>query len=61
MKKGDFERRLRRLGWWKAKEGANHEKWTNGELMTTVPRHREINQFTAAGILRIASEHRGKR
>jgi hypothetical protein len=41
------------------KEGARHEKWTNGELIAMVPRHREINERTAASILRIAREHPG--
>ena len=61
MKKNHLERRLRKLGWWKAKEGRNHEKWTNGELVTMVPRHREINEFTATEILQLASDPPGKR
>ena len=54
MKKKDLCKALMKHGWWKYDEGPNHEKWTNGEQKTTVPRHREINELTARGILRLA-------
>jgi len=57
MKKVDLERQLRELGWWKSREGAKHEKWTNGRHTTMIPRHRDINEFTAEAILRFAAEH----
>ena len=52
---------LRNLGWWKYDDGANHEKWTNGEQKTTVPRHREINERTAKSILNLAKVNPGKK
>jgi len=33
-------------------EGANHTKVRIGDLRTTVPRHREINEVTARAILK---------
>ena len=41
-------------GWYKYEEGKNHEKWTNGEIKTTVPRHSDINEITAKQILKLA-------
>lgn len=53
MKRRDVEKILRERGWWQV-EGAKHDKWTNGIIATTVPRHSEINEFTAKGIIKIA-------
>ncbi|BDR54067.1 hypothetical protein KIMH_01780 [Bombiscardovia apis] len=33
-------------------EGANHSKVTVGKALAMVPRHREINEHTAQGIIR---------
>lgn len=41
-------------------EGANHTKVTIGSVMVTVPRHREINELTAKGILKKADEAAAK-
>jgi predicted RNA binding protein YcfA (HicA-like mRNA interferase family) len=60
MKKREPERRLRALGWWKDGEGGKHGKWTNGDAVTVVPRHIEINEITARSILRDAERHPGK-
>lgn len=59
MKKKDLVAKLTALGWYKYDEGANHEKWTNGTTKTTVPRHREINEYTAKGIMKIAEQNPG--
>ena len=56
MKKRDLERFLKDQGWWQI-EGTKHDKWTNGELVTMVPRHTEINEFTAKGIMKIAKNN----
>jgi hypothetical protein len=32
------------------REGGNHEIWICGNTRVPLPRHREINQFTAEGI-----------
>ncbi len=49
------------FGWWKYEEGRSHEKWTNGELKTTVPRHREINEITAKSILKLVKANPSKK
>ena len=54
MKKRDLERLLVRLGWWKSGDQGPHEKWTNGVITRPIPRHNEINEFTARGVLKIA-------
>ena len=61
MKKRDVCSVLNMYGWWKYGEGAKHEKWTNGEQKTTVPRHREINEYTAKGIINLARANPGKK
>jgi len=38
MKKRELTKRMVELGWWMYKEGAKHEKWTNGEIQTVIPR-----------------------
>ncbi|MHC4885797.1 MAG: type II toxin-antitoxin system HicA family toxin [Planctomycetota bacterium] len=61
IKKKDLCKKLGILGWWKYDEGTNHEKWTNGSQLTTVPRHREINELTAKGILKLAKANPGEK
>jgi hypothetical protein len=59
VKKTELEKRLGRYGWWKYEEGKKHSKWTNGEMKTTVPRHREINVLTAKEIVKLAKNNQG--
>ena len=59
MKKSDIEKQLKKFGWYLEREGGSHEVWTNGEMKTAVPRHREIKEFTARGILKTAQENPG--
>ena len=47
MKYRDLVKRLRELGWWQLPNSGPHEKWTNGKDSRAVPRHKEINEFTA--------------
>jgi len=58
LKRRDLEQELKRLGWWEV-SGAKHGKWTNGFKVTMVPRHTEINEWTARGILRFAFQNPG--
>ena len=46
VKKRDVERLLKHNGWWKLREGGNHEIWTDGKRMTQVVRHGEMNELT---------------
>jgi len=42
--------------WVFVREGANHEVWQYGTLRVTMPRHSDINELTAKGILRDIEE-----
>ncbi|MBI4829244.1 MAG: type II toxin-antitoxin system HicA family toxin [Nitrospinae bacterium] len=54
MKYRELIRRIRELGYYLPREGANHEIWTNGERSLIIPRHPEIREGTAAGIIKKA-------
>jgi mRNA interferase HicA len=54
VKARDLKKKLLALGWWKLREGASHEIWTNGNIEEPVPRHREINEILARKIIRTA-------
>ena len=44
---------MKQYGWYKFKEGGNHEKWTNGQGdFTVVGRHNDIPEPTAKSILK---------
>lgn len=58
MKRQELEKRLKKLGWWFKKHGGSHDIWTNGEIIESVPRHNEINEFTARSILKNAEKGR---
>jgi mRNA interferase HicA len=38
------------------REGSNHEVWAIGGERLVIPRHREINEHTARGIIKRAEE-----
>lgn len=59
MKKREVERQLKALGWHFLRAGGNHDIWTNGVEKTQVPRHNEVNEYTAKGILKDAAKHPG--
>ncbi|MHB8572904.1 MAG: hypothetical protein ACYDAY_08115 [Candidatus Dormibacteria bacterium] len=58
MKQRELKRRIaaaasgRELVWTKVREGKQHEVWKCGAAMVTIPRHREINEYTATGIFK---------
>jgi len=54
MKLRDVERHLRKHGCELLREGGNHSIWWNAETQrsSSVPRHREVNDFTARKICR---------
>jgi mRNA interferase HicA len=54
MKRREFEKRLQMLGWKFCRHGSKHDVWTNGEYEIAVPRHGEINEYTARAILKEA-------
>jgi hypothetical protein len=54
MKRKELERKLRRMGWWYLRRGRRHDVWTNGRMEVQIPRHKEINEYTAVAILKKA-------
>ncbi len=52
MKRRDLERRLKKLGWHVVRHGARHDIWARGDYENAVPRHDEINEYTANAILK---------
>jgi len=51
MKRRELEQKLRKLGWELTRHGGKHDIWTDGEREGAVPRHKEINEYTAKAIL----------
>ncbi len=54
MKKKAVIKKLIKAGWYLKRQGANHEIWTDGKKSTPVPRHTELDEDTAKGILKDA-------
>jgi len=54
MKKKAVIKKLKTAGWYLKRQGANHEIWTDGKKSTSVPRHTELDEDTAKGILKDA-------
>lgn len=52
MKRRDVEKRLRRAGWQLTRHGGRHDIWSDGEREVAVPRHNEINEYTAKSIIK---------
>lgn len=61
MKKKKLEKELKKLGWWLDNHGGNHDIWTNGTDKEPVPRHNEVNEFTAKSILKKAKLKPGEK
>ena len=57
MKRQELEKMLRVLGWSFARHGGAHDIWTNGTDHLAIPRHQEIREHLARGILRNAQQH----
>ncbi len=54
MKRRELERKLKDLGWDLIRHGRKHDIWANDEREVIVPRHNEINEYTAKAILKQA-------
>lgn len=59
MKKSELIRKIRRAAkkvdksWGEQlPPGAKHEVWICGKTPVTIPRHRELNEYTAKGIMK---------
>lgn len=51
MKQKDLVKVLKRNGWILLRHGSNHDIYTNGSYNISVPRHKEVKERTASGIL----------
>jgi predicted RNA binding protein YcfA (HicA-like mRNA interferase family) len=51
VKRRELERRLREHGWQLSRHGKRHDVWVRGEREIAVPRHTEVNEYTARAIL----------
>jgi mRNA interferase HicA len=54
MKRKEVEKRLRCAGWVLVRHGGRHDIWSDGESEIALPRHNEINEYTAKSILKEA-------
>ncbi len=54
MKRRELEKQLRESGWTLSRHGGKHDVWARGERELAVPRHAEINEYTAKAILKEA-------
>lgn len=60
MKKKEVVKKLKRAGWWKKREGGNHEVWTNGEMSHILSRHNNIPDKTPKSIIKKAINNPAK-
>lgn len=51
MKHRELTKMLKKNEWRLIRHGANHNIYTNGEYNIAVPRHKEIKERTARGIM----------
>lgn len=62
MKRRDLIKRINEMAkqdnveWGLLRQGSNHEVWSYGGFRVVIPRHNEINELTAAGILQAIEE-----
>lgn len=56
MKRRILLKELKKLGYYKGRNGASHDIWVNGINHEAIPRHNEINERTALEILKRAKD-----
>lgn len=52
MKRKDLIQLLEKNGWYLARNGANHDIYTNGTHTEPIPRHAEVNEILAKAIIK---------
>jgi len=52
VKRKDLIKLLENNGWIKAREGGNHDIYTNGKNIEPIPRHKEIAESLAKAIIK---------
>jgi mRNA interferase HicA len=58
VKKKALTKRLSDMGWRFARQGGSHEVWTDGVNSVYIPRHTEVKEYTALGILKEAKKYK---
>ena len=54
MKKRELEKKLMLMGWHFDRHGRKHDIWICNEREIAIPRHNEINEYTAKAIIKEA-------
>jgi len=54
MKRKELEKILKKLSWILSRHGRKHDIWIMDEYEIAVPRHSDINEYTAKSILKDA-------
>jgi hypothetical protein len=54
MRLKELEKKLTKWGWNLNRHGRRHDIWTKDEYAIAVPRHNEINEYSAKAILKEA-------
>ena len=52
MKRKDLIKLLEHNGWYLARNGSNHDIYTNGQSIEAIPRHNEIKEILANAIIK---------
>lgn len=52
LKRRDLIKLLEKNGWYLKRPGSNHDIYTDGKRIEPIPRHNEINEYTARGIIK---------
>lgn len=52
MKRRDLENRFKKAGWNFLRNGGEHDVWTNGKDVESIPRHREVNERLAKALIK---------
>lgn len=51
-KRKDLIKMLNKNGWYYKRSGSDHDVFTNGKDIEPIPRHKEINELLAKGIIK---------
>lgn len=51
-KRKDLIKMLNKNGWYYKRSGSDHDVFTNGKDIEPIPRHKEINELLARGIIK---------
>lgn len=52
MKKRELLKLFKQVGWYFLRDGANHEIYTDGKNQVAIPRHPDINEKLAKGLIK---------